>query len=123
MVSRVLNGLGAVWMGLVAGPAALVVAYLVTYGLHGACGPVYQALLHRQASARNRSTVLSMASMAGFASFAVASPVLGRLSEAVSTPAAMVVGGAFSVLGLLCFLPALRAERELRSAGQVAVSV
>jgi MFS family permease len=123
MAARVLNGLGAVWMGLVAGPAALVVAYLVTYALHGAGGPTYQALLHREAASRNRSTVLSLASMTAFAAFAVAAPVLGRTAELVSTPAAMVIGGAVSVLGVLCFVPALRREKELASAGRVTVSV
>ncbi len=123
LASRVLNGLGAVWMGLVAGPAALVVAYLATYGLHGSGGPVYNALLHREASARNRATVLSMASMLGFAAFAVTAPALGWTADGVSTPVAMVIGGAVSVLGALCFLPALRRERELRAAGLATVSV
>src|SRR5690606_3016816 len=78
---RVLNGLGAVWMGLALGPVGLVAAYLVTYCLHGACGPAYQTLLHREASARNRATVLSLASMLAFAAFSVASPVLGVLAD------------------------------------------
>lgn len=123
MVARVLNGLGAVWMGLVAGPAALVAAYLVTYGLHGSGGPVYNALLHREAESRNRSTVLSMASMTGFAAFAVAAPVLGGVAEVWSTQAAMVLGGGFSVLGVFCFIPALRRERRLQTDGRVALSV
>ena len=122
MAARVLNGLGAVWMGLVAGPAALIAAYLVTYGLHGSGGPVYHALLHREAESRNRSTVLSMASMTGFATFAVAAPVLGAVSEAWSTQTAMVLGGGFSVLGVLCFVPALRRERALH-AGRDVVSM
>jgi len=112
MAARVLNGLGAVWMGLAGGPAMLVVAYLVTYGLHGSSGPSYNALLHREARRDNRSTVLSLASMVGFASYAVASPALGWVAQTASTPLAMMLGGAFSVLGVLCFLPALRAERE-----------
>ncbi|WP_407319274.1 MFS transporter [Isoptericola halotolerans] len=123
MVARVLNGLGAVWMGLVAGPAALVVAYLATYAMHGAAGPLYNALLHREAESRNRSTVLSLASMVAFATYAVASPALGWTADLLSTPVAMVIGGAVSVLGVFCFVPALRRERELRRAGQVAVSV
>ena len=123
LASRVLNGLGAVWMGLVAGPAALVAAYLVTYGLHGSGGPVYNTLLHREAVAGNRATVLSMASMVGFAAFAAGSPALGWTAQGMSTPTAMVIGGAFSVLGALGFLPALRREKELRAAGSVAVSV
>ncbi|SKC75193.1 MFS transporter [Krasilnikoviella flava] len=112
MAARVLNGLGAVWMGLTGGPVMLVVAYLVTYGLHGSSGPSYNALLHREARRDNRSTVLSMASMVGFASYAVASPALGWVAQTTSTTLAMVLGGGFSVLGVLCFVPALRAERQ-----------
>ncbi|WP_454850684.1 MFS transporter [Promicromonospora soli] len=113
ILARVLNGLGAVWMGLALGPVGLVAAYLVTYGLHGANGPAYQALLHREAESRNRSTVLSMASMLSFAAFSLAAPVLGWTAGVLSTPMAMVIGGAFSTLGAVCFLPALRRERLL----------
>ena len=75
ILARVLNGLGAITMGLVAGPAALIAAYLFTYGLHGTGGPMHSALLHREAQARNRATVISMNSMVFFIAFAVvASP-------------------------------------------------
>lgn len=111
MAARVLNGLGAVVMGLVAGPAALVVAYLFTYGLHGTAGPMHSALLHREAEARNRATVLSMNSMVAFAAFAVAGPLLGAMATGASTQVAMVSAGAFSVLGAVLYVPALRAER------------
>ncbi|MDR1294130.1 MAG: MFS transporter [Bifidobacteriaceae bacterium] len=114
MLSRLLNGLGVVAMGLAGGPVTLIAAYLFTYAMHGAGGPVYNALLHRQASPANRTVILSLASMASFASYAIASPLLGRLAEVVSSPAAMVVGGAFSCLGLACFLPAWRQERADR---------
>ena len=119
IVARVLNGLGAVVMGLVAGPAALIAAYLFTYGLHGTAGPMHAALLHREAEARNRATVLSMNSMVGFAAFSVAAPLLGAIATGVSTQVAMVAGGAFSVIGAVLYLPALRAER-LRGAVPVA---
>lgn len=113
IIARVLNGLGTVWMGLALGPVGLIAAYLVTYGLHGACGPAYQALLHREAESRNRTTVLSMASMLGFAAFSLGAPALGWTAGLLSTQAAMVIGGVFSTLGALCFLPALRRERML----------
>ncbi|MBL0884685.1 MFS transporter [Myceligenerans indicum] len=113
VVSRVLNGAGAVVMGLVAGPAALVVAYLVTYGLHGSAGPMHAALLHREAEARNRATVLSMNSMVAFGAFSLGALLLGRLADATSTQTAMVVAGAVSVLGALCYLPALRREERV----------
>jgi MFS family permease len=123
MAARVLNGLGAVWMGLALGPAGLVAAYLVTYGLHGSGGPTYNALLHREATARNRSTILSMASMTGFATYAIASPVLGQVAETTSIQTAMIAGGAFSVLGVLCFLPARRRERAEQIAVGAPVSI
>ncbi|MFE7505864.1 MFS transporter [Promicromonospora sp. NPDC057488] len=113
IIARVLNGLGTVWMGLALGPVGLIAAYLVTYGLHGACGPAYQALLHREAESRNRTTVLSMASMLSFAAYSLAAPALGWTAGLLSTQAAMIIGGVFSTVGALCFLPALRRERLL----------
>ncbi|MGH3346780.1 MAG: MFS transporter [Nocardioides sp.] len=112
ILSRILNGLGAVVMGLVAGPVALIAAYFFTYALHGTGGPMHESLLHREAVARNRATVLSMNSMVGFAAFSIAAPLLGVLADAVNTQTAMVTAGAFSVLGAALYLPALRAEKQ-----------
>ena len=111
-LGRVLNGLGALCMGLVFGPAALVAAYLVTYTLHGAASPAYAGLLHREASSRNRATILSMSSLAMQAGGAVAGPLLGLLAARTSIATAMVVAGAVSTLGVVCFLPAWRVRRR-----------
>lgn len=111
ILARVLNGLGAVVMGLVAGPVALVAAYAVTYTLHGAGGPVHAALLHREASARNRATVLSMNSMVSFLGFSLTAALAGQLAAGTSTQVAMVVVGAFSILGAFGYRAARRAER------------
>ncbi|MEO7061755.1 MAG: MFS transporter [Lapillicoccus sp.] len=112
ILARVLNGLGAMTMGVVVGPTALICAYAVTYTLHGAAGPVHSALLHREATARNRSTVLSMNSMVAFLSFSVVTSLGGLLAARTSTATAMVVIGTFSVLGAAFYRPALRRERE-----------
>jgi MFS family permease len=112
ILARVLNGLGAVIMGLVTGPVGLIAAYLFTYGLHGSGSPMHSALLHREAQARNRATVLSMNSMVFFIAFSLVGPPLGLLAEATTTQVAMVSAGAFSILGALLYLPALRAERQ-----------
>ena len=112
IIARVLNGLGAVTMGVIAGPVALIAAYLFTYGLHGTGGPMHQTLLHREARARNRATVLSMNSMVFFVTFSVVAPPLGLLAESTTTQVAMVTAGTVSMLGALLYLPALRAERE-----------
>lgn len=114
MLGRALNGLGAVVMGLAAGPASLIVAYLFTYTAHGLNGPPHGALLHREASADNRATVLSMNSMMAFFAFAAAAPLAGILSQRTSVAAAMITVGAISVLGVACYRPARRAE-ALRS--------
>ena len=112
ILARVLNGLGAVTMGLVAGPVALIAAYLFTYGLHGTGGPMHSSLLHREAQARNRATVLSMNSMVFFIAFSAVGPPLGLLAQATTTQVAMVSAGAFSILGAFLYLPALRAEKH-----------
>ena len=110
ILARILNGLGAVVMGLVAGPAALIAAYGVTYLLHGSAGPMHSALLHREAQARNRATVLSMNSMVASVAFGIAAPLLGLLAEHTSTQLAMVSAGAFSIVGAWFYRAARRAE-------------
>lgn len=112
ILARVLNGAGAVAMGLAAGPVALVAAYLFTYGLHGTGGPMHGALLHREAQAKNRATVLSMNSMMSFAAFSVTAPLLGLLADRTSTQVSMATAGAVSILGALCYLPARRQEKQ-----------
>lgn len=113
ILGRVLNGLGALCMGLVFGPLALVAAYLVTYTLHGAASPAYQGLLHREASSKNRATILSMSSLVMQAGGSIAGPLLGLLAARTSIATAMVVAGAVSTLGFICFLPAARRQRAL----------
>jgi len=110
ILGRILNAGGAVVMGLVAGPVALVVAYLFTYSMHGMNGPPHAALLHRVATSQNRTVVLSMNSMMAFLAFAVAAPLLGALADTVSIQHAMVLAGAVSVLGAFGYVPARRAE-------------
>lgn len=110
MIGRALNGIGAITIGLATGPAGLIVAYLFTYTTHGINGPPHSALLHRVASASNRSTVLSMNSMMAFLAFAIASPLAGWLAEQTSLAVAAVTVGVISVFGVLGYLPARRAE-------------
>ncbi|MGZ5400545.1 MAG: MFS transporter [Nocardioides sp.] len=112
IAARILNGLGAVTMGLVAGPVALIAAYLFTYSMHGMGGPMHDSLMHREASSANRATVLSMGSMVFFATFSLLGTPLGLLAEATSVQVSMVTAGAFSLMGAFLYLPALRAERE-----------
>ena len=111
VLGRVLNALGALVMGLVTGPVGLIAAYLFTYSMHGMNGPPHAALLHREAEATNRSTVLSINSMMAFLAFALAGPPLGALADRTSISTAMVTAGAVSILGAFFYLPARRAEK------------
>ena len=111
LLARVLNGVFVVAMGLVAGPVGLVAGYWLAYLTHGAAVPVHGTLLHRQAERTNRVTVLSVNSMVSGGVYSVGLLVLGPLAQQTSTATAIVVAGAFSVLGALCYLPALRDER------------
>ena len=117
LLARVLNGAFVVLMGLAAGPAGLIAAFLVAYALHGSAGPVHSTLLHRQANQSNRATVLSMNSMVAGGAYSLGLIGLGLLAEHTSVTVAILVAGAFSVLGAVLYLPAIRQERTgVRSA-------
>lgn len=113
VAARVLQGAFIVVMGLMGGPVGLVTAFLITYTLHGFAGPAHATLLHRQATPTNRATVLSMNSMVAGGTFSLALLVLGPLAEQTSTALAIIVAGAFSILGAVLYLPAVRQERAL----------
>ena len=112
LAARALNGVGAVVMGLALTPVALIGAYLPTYGLHGSAGAAHAVLLHREATARNRSTVLSLNSMVGFIAWSLAVFVVTRLAEVATNQVAMVVAGAVSIVGIALYIPALKQERR-----------
>ncbi|MEI2776849.1 MAG: MFS transporter [Tetrasphaera sp.] len=110
MLGRLLNGIGVVVMAMTMGPVALIVAYLFTYSAHGFNGPPHSALLHREASSRNRATVLSMNSMMAFLAYGTVAPLAGLLGDRTSIATAMLVVGLVSIVGVGCYLPARRAE-------------
>jgi MFS family permease len=116
LLARVLNGAFVVLMGLAAGPIGLIAAYWLAYTTHGAAGPVHSTLLHRQATPANRATVLSMNSMVSGGCYSLGLLALGPLAEHTSTAVAMLVAGAFSIIGAVLYLPAIRAERGARAA-------
>lgn len=119
ILGRVVHSVLTMGMALAVGPIGLVVAHLLAYTGHGMQGPAYSALLHREASSANRSTVLSLASMCAFGFTAMTMPLAGLLAAATSTPVAMAAAGAFGLGGVWCLLPALKAERSRPSRVEV----
>ncbi len=112
ILARVLHGLGIVAVGLALGPVGVVTAYLATYTIHGLGGPPYLDLVHREANASNRATVLSFCSLAMQVGGAASGPLLGLLAARTSLSTAIVVAGAVSILGVGCLLPARARERR-----------
>lgn len=117
ILGRVVHSVLTIGLALAVGPIGLVVAHLLAYTGHGMQGPAYSALLHREATAANRATVLSLASMCAFGATALTMPLAGLLAAATSTSVAMAVAGAFGLGGVWCLLPALRSERAGVSRG------
>ena len=118
ILSRVLNGAFVVAMGLSSGFAGILIAYGLTYLAHGSAGPMHAALLHREADRTTRATVLSLNSMVAGGAYSLGLVVLSLLADAASPAFATVIAGGFSVVGALCYLPALwreRAERRERA--------
>ncbi|HZA04475.1 MAG TPA: MFS transporter [Propionibacteriaceae bacterium] len=119
LLARVLNGAFVVGMGLAAGPVGLIAAFLAAYTLHGTAGPMHNTLLHRQAGPANRATVLSINSMVAGGAASLGLLVLGPLAEHTSTATAILVAGAFSILGAVLYLPARRQERNLAGTAEL----
>lgn len=115
-LSRAVQGAFIVVMGLMTGPVGLITAFFVVYTVHGTAGPVHNTLLHRQAQARNRTTVLSMNSMVSGGCYSLGLLVLGPLAQATSTATGIVVAGAFSIVGAALYWPARRQERTIPEA-------
>jgi predicted MFS family arabinose efflux permease len=112
MVARVANGIFVVLMGLSAGVIGLLAAYALSYLSHGAAGPLHNTLLHRCASSENRSVVLSLNSMVSSGAYSLAFLIVLPAAQAWGTGVVLVALGALSVLGVVFYLPARRAERE-----------
>lgn len=90
-VLRLLHGLTVVAMALAAGPLGLVVAYLATYGVHGATGPVHYGMVHRNVESAHRATVVSANSLAAQVGGAVSGIAVGALADTAGIPVAMGV--------------------------------
>lgn len=112
VLTHVLVGLGVVLIGLATGPVGLLVGYLAAYGVFGGVGPLHSSLVHREADASNRATVMSLGSLISFAVFAVAAPTAGLVTDTVSSGAAVLGLGCLCLLGALAYRPARAAERE-----------
>jgi MFS family permease len=113
---RVLHGLTVIGLGLFAGVAGVIAAYLLGYAAHGASNPAHMTLLHRQVTGPVRATVVSLNSMVAQPSGALGLIVLTAVADKVSVSTAMYAGGAVLAAAAPLYLPAWRQERARRHA-------
>lgn len=118
ILERLSNGAFVALMGLATGAGGVLLAYGLCYLTHGSSGPVHAALLHRQADASTRATVLSLNSMVSGGAYSLGLLALTAFAEAQSVSFAMIAAGGLSLTGALCYLPALTQERQAARALQ-----
>lgn len=119
VVTHMLVGIGVVVIAIATGPGGVVVGYLATYGVFGGVGPLHGALVHREADAGTRATVLSLGSMVSFGVFAIGAPLTGLLTEATSSGLAVAVLGGLCLVGASAYRPALISERDRTSGAPI----
>ncbi|BBH63575.1 hypothetical protein ACTI_02600 [Actinoplanes sp. OR16] len=117
---KVVQGLTIVGMGLFAGPAGVIGAFLFCYAMHGAANPVHAGLLHRQAEGEFRTSLLSLNSMVGQPGFSLGAIVLTAIAAGAGTPTAIVVGGV--VLAAAAPLYLIRSKEVFREHSQAGTS-
>jgi hypothetical protein len=109
---RLAHGVTVLAMGLAAGSVGLIGAYLGTYWVHGATGPVHYGMVHGAVDGEHRATVVSANSLAAQVGGAVSGIVLGALADATSISTAMIV----AALVLAAAGPLYLVGRQPRSA-------
>jgi DHA1 family tetracycline resistance protein-like MFS transporter len=101
---RIAQGLMVVGMGLFAGPAGVIGAFLLCYAVHGAANPVHSGLLHRQAEGEYRASLLSLNSMVAAPGFSIGAIVLTAVAVHAGTSVAIVAGAVVLALAAPLYL-------------------
>lgn len=106
---RLAHGVTVLGMGLAAGSAGLIGAYLGTYWVHGATGPVHYGMVHGAVDGAHRATVVSANSLAAQVGGAISGIALGALADATSISTAMIVAAAVLAAAAPLYLVGRRA--------------
>lgn len=120
---RILQGVAVVGIGLFAGVAGVVLAFLAAYLVHGASNPAHMSLVHRQVDGPMRATVVSLNSMIAQPAGALGAIALTALADAASVSIAIYAGAAVLAAAAPLYLPAWRRERANRSEAAGSASV
>jgi len=96
-------------------PAAMAIVLWLGFGaIFGIATPVRMAYINEHIPSSQRATVLSLDAFFGDAGGAVGQPALGYVSDAISIPAAWLIGGVFVGSSALLYRASGRAAQEER---------
>lgn len=107
---RVAQGVTVLAMGLFAGAAGVIGAYLLCYTVHGAASPVHSGLLHRQVDGPYRGSLISLNSMVVQPAGALGAVLLTALAERRSVTLAITVGAVVLAAAAPLYLVARRSS-------------
>lgn len=111
MILHAILGIAIATMAILAGPVGVIACLLIAYGAHGATNPLYQTLVHAQAEAATRTTIVSATSMTAQLGGALGAATLGAIATGVSIDAAIMVGAVALLATIPLYLPARRQGR------------
>ncbi len=104
VVSRAVQGGAVLLAGVVAGLPGLLSAYVGFYLVHGAANVAHSGLLHRNVEAAQRTTVVSINSLASRLGGLVSAPLLGALGAAAGLPWVFVASAVLLAAGAPLYL-------------------
>jgi MFS family permease len=119
---RILQGIAVAGMGLFAGVAGILAAYLASYAVHGASNAAHMTLLHRQVEGPVRATVVSLNSMVSQPAGAIGIIVLTAIADAASISTALYVGAVVLAVAAPLYLPAWRQARRKNARDRAGMS-
>lgn len=108
MAMHLAQALMVIGLAISANTVAAAIFYILTMTTHGAANPAYQTLLHQQANATHRATIVSVASMAGHPGSALGGIALGLLADQTSVSTAMLTGAIALAATIPLYIPVKR---------------
>jgi predicted MFS family arabinose efflux permease len=110
---RIAQGAAVLGIAFAGGPLGVVIAFMLTMGIHGAANPVHQGLLHRAVlDSRSRATIVSANHLTAQTGGLLGGIGLGVLADATSLTIAIIVGAVILAGAAPLYLLAGRASER-----------
>jgi MFS family permease len=113
-------GIAIIFLAWQTTPALAVLLFWLAYINMGGVNSPHGTLLNREIPAKQRSSMLSIASLAGYIGSMMGSAGLGYVAEYISIGAAWIIGGLVLVVSLVLYwrVDVRQSERNLQPAGK-----